>query len=43
VDGLRLDKELPDLAWHTRIHDRSTTCYSVHLFTVLKDPAKPEQ
>jgi SAM-dependent methyltransferase/uncharacterized protein YbaR (Trm112 family) len=42
VDGMQLDKEMPNVAWHTRVHDRSTTCYSVHLFSVAKDPATLE-
>jgi SAM-dependent methyltransferase/uncharacterized protein YbaR (Trm112 family) len=33
VKGLRLDQELLDVPWHTRVHDRSTMSYSVHLFT----------
>lgn len=37
VAGLSLDRELLDVEWHTRVHDRSTTRYSVHLFTALKE------
>lgn len=33
VKGLRLCKELMDVPWHTRIQDRSTMSYSVHLVT----------
>jgi SAM-dependent methyltransferase/uncharacterized protein YbaR (Trm112 family) len=31
IKGLRLSKELLDIPWHTRIQDRSTMSYSVHL------------
>ena len=33
IKGLRLSKELMDVPWHTRIQDRSTMSYSVHLVT----------
>lgn len=33
VKGLRLVNELMDVPWHTRIQDRSTMSYSVHLVT----------
>ena len=33
VKGLRLSNELMSVPWHTRIQDRSTMSYSVHLVT----------
>ncbi len=33
IDGLQITNELMDFPWHTRIHDRSTMSYSVHLVT----------
>lgn len=41
IQGLNFDKELLDIPWHTRVHDRSTMNYSVHLFTALKHEPGP--
>jgi SAM-dependent methyltransferase len=36
LPDLKLDRELLDVPWHTRVHDRSAMNYSVHLFTARK-------
>jgi hypothetical protein len=31
IHGLRLKQEIERFPWHTRVHERSTTQYDVHL------------
>jgi SAM-dependent methyltransferase len=43
IDGLRLKQEVDRFPWHTRVHDRSTTHYDVHIVVAEAfEPTSPD-